>query len=130
MAKKTLVSLTLVLAACGSGGGASERIAGVITLERGSETVDVPDDSELLVELVDVSEADAASVTIASDTIDLTEFPVSYELSWDEPLDDSREYAVSARVIAGDQLVFINDTRFPVTQSDSDVDFFVIAVEN
>ena len=120
-----LAALMLVVSGCG--GGISLR--GEITLEGADELSHIPS-SRVVVQLRDISYADAPSIEIASREYEnVTTLPLEYELEWDEPLSDRNEYSVGARLYDSEgALIFINDTTFTVRPSDSRVDFYVIAV--
>ncbi|MCY4576341.1 MAG: YbaY family lipoprotein [Chloroflexi bacterium] len=116
-----------MLVVSGCGGGTSLR--GEITLEGADELSHIPS-SRVVVQLRDVSLADASSIEIASREYDnVTTLPLEYELEWDEPLSDRNEYSVGARFYDSDgALIFINDTTFTVEPGDRRVDFYVIPV--
>lgn len=76
----------------------------------------LPRNARVSVELVDVSLADAPSKTIAR-----TSFrpdggaPIPYELTYDSAdIRRGRSYALQARIMVGDRLMFINTTRHSV----------------
>ena len=120
-----LAALMLVVSGCG--GGTS--LQGEITIEGADELSHILS-SRVVVQLRDISYADAPSIEIASREYEnVTTLPLEYELEWDEPLSDRNEYSVGARVYDSEgALIFINDTTFTVRPSDSRVDFYVIAV--
>ena len=120
-----LAALMLVVSGCG--GGTSLR--GEITLEGADELSHIPS-SRVVVQLRDVSLADASSIVIASrEYTDVDSFPLEYDLEWDEALSDRNEYSVGARFYdSAGALIFINDTTFTVEPGDSRVDFYVITV--
>ena len=68
------------------------------------------------VKLLDVSRADAPSVTIAKQTIrNPGQVPIDFEIEYDpKDIDERLVYAVSVRIMEGDRLVFINDTSYGV----------------
>ena len=86
--------------------------------------------ARVVVQLRDVSLADASSIVIASrEYTDVDSFPLEYELEWDEALSDRNDYSVGARVYdAEGALIYINDTVFTVEPGDGRVDFYVIPV--
>ncbi|MGK9169060.1 YbaY family lipoprotein [Inquilinus limosus] len=127
MNRLSLLAVTLaaafVLAACGPTGepvtpmqtatpAASAAVTGTATYR---ERIALPADAELIVQLLDVSLADAPSTVIAEQRIAPVRVPVSFTLSYDPArIDQSHLYAVSARVERGGQLLFVTDTRHPV----------------
>ena len=76
----------------------------------------VPDDATVTVQLLDVSLADAPSVTVAEQVIEHpAEGPLAFTLPYDPAAMDPRaSYTVSARVTRGDELLFVSDTHNPV----------------
>lgn len=85
------------------------------------------------VEVRDVSIACGPSTVNGSVTINNPmAFPLSYELDFDDNVEEFRTLTVSARFERDGKLEFINDTRFEIRGEDgkfkSNVDFFVIKV--
>lgn len=81
------------------------------------ERIALPPNAELLVALNDVSRMDAPAVTLAEQRIPLAgrQPPHSFRLAVDASRIEARNrYVVAARVMAGGQLLFINDTAYPV----------------
>ncbi|MGK9234869.1 YbaY family lipoprotein [Inquilinus limosus] len=119
----TALMAALLLTACGmtretatptqpSAPIASATVTGTATYR---ERIALPADAELIVQLLDVSLADAPSTVIAEQRIAPVRVPVSFTLSYDPAkIDQSHVYAVSARVERGGQLLFVTDTRHPV----------------
>lgn len=71
----------------------------------------------VVVQLLDVSRMDAPSTVLAEQRIEANgrQPPFDYELKVDAARIDPRmRYAVSARILRGEQLLFINDTQHPV----------------
>ncbi|MDM0008514.1 YbaY family lipoprotein [Variovorax sp. J22G73] len=71
----------------------------------------------VVVQLLDVSRMDAPSTVLAEQRIEANgrQPPFAYELKVDVARIDPRmRYAVSARILRGEQLLFINDTQHPV----------------
>ena len=120
-----LAALIVVVSGCG--GGTSLR--GEITLEGADELSHIPA-SRVVVQLRDVSLADASSIEIASqEYANVTTLPLEYELEWDEALSDRNDYSVGARFYDSEgALIYINDTVFTVEPGDGRVDFYVIPV--
>lgn len=77
------------------------------------ERIAMPPDAVVIVQLADVSLADAPARIIAEQTIKPTgQVPVPFSLSFDEAeLKSGRTYALQARINVGDTLWFITDTR-------------------
>ena len=118
-----ILTAALALAACGSTTDsaapppvtapvASAVVTGSATYR---ERIALPADAELIVQLLDVSLADAPSTVIAEQRIAPVSVPASFTLSYDPAEIDPRHiYAVSARVERGGRLLFVTDTRHPV----------------
>ena len=131
--KKTLlaaiaISVVLVtLAACGSntrpanvtvevpsGRSPDASVSGAVTYR---ERLDLSTGAKLVVELRDVSYADAASTLIARQTISGPgQVPIKFKIEYNRDDIDSRNtYAVSAKIIESDgRLAFTNDTAYDV----------------
>jgi len=114
----------LLVAACGflenpnntSTPGTMEpvRVTGTITWR---ERVALPPDAQITVRLQDVSRMDAPAVVMAEQRFNAEgrQVPIPFELAVDPARIDPRmRYAVSARVERQGQLLFINDTAYPV----------------
>lgn len=80
------------------------------------ERMALPANATVLVQLVDVSKADAPAEVIAEDRVTgTTASPVSYRLQFDQSrIKLGRSYALQARISDGDRLLFINTTRHAV----------------
>ncbi|SFP75882.1 putative lipoprotein [Variovorax sp. 770b2] len=108
-----------VLSACASSTPASKpsaslRVSGTVAYR---ERIALDPAAEVVVQLLDVSRMDAPSVTLAEQRIKANgrQPPFAYELQVDAARIDPRmRYAVSARIVRGEQLLFINDTQYPV----------------
>ena len=101
-----------------------QTLTGTVIAATGSG--DIPAGATVVVELADTSLQDAAATVIARrEYTDLTSFPFTYELAWDDELETGRDYTISVQV-AGDDPVYITDTAFTVEPGDTDVDFYVI----
>jgi len=73
--------------------------------------------AEVRVQLLDVSRMDAPSVVLAEQRIraDGRQPPFAYTLQVDAARIDPRmRYAVAARIVRGEQLLFISDTQYSV----------------
>lgn len=79
------------------------------------ERMMLPQGSRVEVKLVDVSRADAPSVTIASTEIkDAPASPIPYKLTYDPKLIDARgRFALQATIFHGDQMLFTTTTHHP-----------------
>ncbi len=81
------------------------------------ERISLSPEAQLVVELRDVSLADAAAPLIASQTIENPgQVPISFRVDYDrDSIDSRRTYGISARIIEPpDRLAFINDTAHDV----------------
>lgn len=77
-----------------------------------SEKVALPEKAVMVVKLVDVSLADAPSVTVAEDQTSPSQLPAAYEVQYDATkLQSGHTYAMQATVYDGSTLRFINDTQ-------------------
>lgn len=119
----TAAMAALLLAACGPTGEsttpsqtpapvASAAITGTATYR---ERIALPADAELVVQLLDVSLADAPSTVVAEQRIAPVRVPAAFTLTYDPAqIDQRHSYAVSARVERGGTQLFVTDTRHPV----------------
>ncbi|KIQ28480.1 hypothetical protein RT97_20810 [Variovorax paradoxus] len=92
----------------------SLRVSGTVAYR---QRIALDPSAEVVVQLLDVSRMDAPSVTLAEQRIKANgrQPPFAYELQVDAARIDPRmRYAVSARILRGEQLLFINDTQYPV----------------
>lgn len=80
------------------------------------ERMALPPNTTVLVQLVDISLADAPAQVIAEDRITgATGSPIPYRLRFDiTKIKPRRTYALQARISDGDRLLFINTTRHAV----------------
>ncbi|CAD0183670.1 heat-inducible protein [Ruegeria sp. THAF57] len=113
MLKSGYSALAVVVLSTVLGGAASAgTIEGTATYR---ERIAVPPDATLLVQLQDVSRADAPSVTLSSKRYALTGVPAQFELSYDDALiRDRMRYVVRGSIFQGDKLLFTTDTAYPV----------------
>lgn len=89
------------------------RVSGTLSyLQR----IALPPDSEVIVQLRDVSRADASAVVLAEQRFKTrSQVPLPFELVVDPARIDPRlRYAVAARIERGGRLMFINDKVYPV----------------
>ena len=97
-----------------SGRSPNASVSGAVTYR---ERLDLSPGAKLVVELRDVSYADAASTLIARQTIsDPGQVPIKFKVEYNRDDIDSRNtYAVSAKIIESDgRLAFTNDTAYDV----------------
>ena len=68
------------------------------------------------VKLLDVSRADAAAKELAVQRIENAgQVPIAFELEYDRTeIDERHSYAVQARLLIDDQLIYTTDTHYPV----------------
>lgn len=93
----------------------------------------LPDDAEIVVELADISLADAAAKVIASQRITANgrQVPFAYALTYETAsITDSGRYAVNARIYVGGVLAWTSDTVTPViTNGEQTADINVVQVQ-
>ena len=114
-----------------SGRSPDAAVGGTVTYR---ERLALTEGATLVVELRDVSYADAAAPLIARQTIeDPGQVPVRFEVGYDrDDIDDRNTYAVSARIIESDgRLAFTNDTAYEVITRGNPrtVDMLLVLVE-
>lgn len=80
------------------------------------ERMILPPNTTVLVQLIDISLADASAQVIAEDRITgATGSPIPYRLRFDQTLIKSRRtYSLQARISDGDRLLYINTNRHAV----------------
>lgn len=86
------------------------------------ERMALPPGASVQVKLVDVSRADAPSVTLAEVTVAAgAGSPIAYSLEYDPARIEARaRYALQARITLGDRLLFISDTLHAFTAGETD----------
>jgi len=97
-----------------SSSAAPLRVSGTVSYR---ERIALDPAAEVRVQLLDVSRMDAPSVVLAEQRIQAggRQPPFAYELKVDAARIDPRmPYAVSARILRGEHLMFINDTQHTV----------------
>ena len=114
-----------------SGLSPNASVSGAVTYR---ERLALSPEAKLVVELRDVSYADAASTLIARQTIsDPGQVPIKFKIEYNRDDIDSRNtYAVSARIIEpDDRVAFTNDTAYDViTRGNPDkVDMLLVLVQ-
>ena len=97
------------MASCAS----SDSISGEVQFHR---DVELPPGATVTVTLQDTSLADASAIELGRAVInDAASLPFRFAIEYDGDAIDSRnEYTISARVEAGGELLYINDTVHPV----------------
>ena len=84
------------------------------------------------VKLIDISRADAPAITIGEQIIENPgQVPIAFEIEYDPTdIDERFTYAVGVRIMEGDRLAFINDTRYEVITrgSPTHVDMVLVKV--
>ncbi|MEX0327877.1 MAG: YbaY family lipoprotein [Ruegeria sp.] len=79
------------------------------------ERIAVMPDTTLYVELLDVSRADAPSVTLSSQRYALTGVPAPFTLTYDDALvQEGMRYSVRATIAQGDKMLMTTDQVYPV----------------
>ncbi len=114
IAGASLLSACAVPSSPAAGGTAQLRVTGTVTYR---ERIALDPAADIVVQLLDVSLMDAPSKVLAEQRIKANgkQVPFVYELKVDAARIDPRmRYAVSARITRGEQLLFINDTQYPV----------------
>ena len=105
------------------------KVTGTVTYR---ERIALAPNAVVEVKLIDISRADAPAVTIGEQIIENPgQVPISFEIEYDPSAIDQRfVYAVQVRIIEGDRLAFINDTRYQVITRDSptQVDMVLVRV--
>ncbi|RWE69181.1 YbaY family lipoprotein [Mesorhizobium sp.] len=92
---------------------AEKTIAGEVSYR---ERIALPPDAVLVVELADVSLANAPATVIAKRRIAPTgQVPIKFEIGFDaNAIQKGRTYALQARITVGERLMFITDTNHQV----------------
>ena len=95
-------------------------VSGTIT---SADTDTLPENTQITVQIQDVSLQDAPATVIGEQTIDAggQQLPISYEVAYDpSEIDDQASYSMQVRIEDGDgNLLFINDTSIPVITNDN-----------
>ncbi len=109
IATLALVATAAALAGCGSG----DSISGEVRFHR---DVELPEGATVTVTLQDTSLADASAIEMGRDVIaDAERLPIRFRVEYDGGAIERRnEYTLSARVEAGGELLYVNDTVHPV----------------
>lgn len=90
-----------------------QTIAGEVTYR---ERIALPPDAVLVIELADVSLADAPAIVIAKRRIAPTgQVPIKFDIGFDpKAIQTGRTYALQARITVGERLMFITDTSHQI----------------
>lgn len=91
-----------------------ERVTGTITYR---QRIALSPNAVIEVKLLDISRADAPSVTIAEQTLKPAgkQVPIAFELQYEPArIDTRRRYAIQVRIYESSQLRFINSQAYPV----------------
>lgn len=80
------------------------------------ERIALPPGSSAIVQLLDTSRADTQARLVAEQKIAIgRQVPIPFSLDYDAAsLDPKNTYALAARIVLGEQLLFISDTATPV----------------
>jgi putative lipoprotein len=81
------------------------------------QRIAMPPEAVLIVQLQDVSQADASAKVISEQKITFgqRQVPIPFELTFDPAkIDPKHTYSVSARILAGNDVRFISDKSYPV----------------
>ena len=110
---RRLVLAALLFAAFLAGCNKTATVTGTATYR---ERIALPPDAVVEVVLEDISLADAAAEVLARVVLERPgQPPFAFELNVDHGvLDESRRYAVRARITHGEQLLFVTDQVYPV----------------
>ena len=123
-----LLALALASAACGPLG--EDAVTGQVAFIR---DVPLPDGAVVVVALSDTSLADAPARELGRAVIENPgRLPVRFRIVYDPAAIDPRnEYSLQARIMAGDSLIYVNDTVHPVLTrgAPDDSDIRVVSVD-
>ncbi len=123
-----LAALVLAFAACAPLGESA--VTGRVTFVR---DVPLPDGAVVVVSLNDTSLADAPARELGRAVIENPgQLPVRFRVAYDPAAIDPRnEYSLQARVMDGDNLIYVNDTVHPVLTrgAPDDSDIRVVSVD-
>jgi putative lipoprotein len=112
---RALLLAALLLAAAGAAAAAESRgeIRGTATYR---ERMALPEGARLEVDLLDVSKADAAAARVTGATYAIRhDVPIGFLLPYDPAaIDPAHRYALTARIFAGDALLFRSEGTTPV----------------
>ena len=109
-----LLAILVLFPAAVSAQQVTGKVTGTVTYR---EKITLPPTARVIVELQDVSRADAPATIIATQTIDPAGKapPFAFELAFDPAkIDEKYTYAVRATVRDGDKLLFTSTQQYPV----------------
>jgi putative lipoprotein len=118
-----LAVLCLAAAGIGCSNGKSGEKGVVSGTVNTTQSMTLPADASVKVQLADVSQADAASHVVAETTLTTAgqQFPVPFELSYaSDTIDPQHNYAVRATVESGGKTLYTTDTVEPVITGGND----------
>lgn len=105
-------ALALLWAVTVAAAAQADTVTGSVTWR---DRMAVPQGAVLDVQLLDVSRMDVAAVPLSQMRHALDRMPFAFELAYDPALiDDRMTYAVQARVLVGDQVLYRSTTGYPV----------------
>jgi putative lipoprotein len=90
------------------------KVTGTVTYR---QRIAMPPDAVLVVQLVDVSRADAAAEMLGEQRVGFEgrQVPIPFEIDYDPGrIDQRHRYTVQARILVGEELRFISSTAHPV----------------
>ncbi len=120
----------LLIAVAGQDGAVAGTVQGSATYR---ERIALPPDATLVVELQDVSLADAPAVTLSAQRYSLNAVPAAYQLTYDDALvRDGMRYVVRGSIYDGRKLLFTTDTAYPVLTdgAGNQADLVLVQVSN
>ncbi|MCE8509533.1 YbaY family lipoprotein [Ruegeria pomeroyi] len=97
------------------------------------ERIALPPDAVLQVELRDISRQDVAAPLLSARRYAMTPVPMEFSLEYDDALiDPAMRYAVSARILQDERLLFVTDTVVPVLTGEAGhtVDLLLVRVSD
>ena len=126
--------LTATVAAVGVGCSAMKKVDHVTGTVTCLQTMELPPDARIIVELRDVSIMDAPALIIAADTIVTggAQVPIAFKVSYDRKrIDQARTYSIHAEIHIGGERRFITTQSYPVLTrgAPANVDVVVMALE-
>ena len=128
VALPALLLALLVFPMCGGNDGT---VTGKVYF--GGGDVELPEGAVVTVKLLDISYADAPSMTLGEHIIDdARSLPLKFRIPYDkDAIDDRNEYSLSTRIELDGRLLYINDTVHPVIAGNNpgDRDVEVILVD-
>jgi len=127
------VLLAVLVPGCVGGGGIGKTgyVTGTVTF---LQSMELPPDARVIVELRDVSIMDAPALVIAADTIVTggAQVPIAFKVPYERKrIDPARTYSIHAEIHIGGERRFITTQSYPVlTRGEpANVDVVVMAIE-